>query len=163
MKALWHTKTLFIQWWKYKWSFKFDHCTVCGTCDFPHKGRWLCTRCMDKERAKNPKRREALRKAGEKWHTTNYVRIPREQWKPMWPKPTGFNQKEYQKEWYQKWKWAIIPLTKWREWAKKWVRLPLYKWHPIPFDIWPRGKEESYEKYKERMQKFDMIKSFIDK
>lgn len=165
-KAYGHTKTLFIQWWKYKWSFKYEHCISCGKVEKPHKWRWLCTRCWDKERDKNTKRKQQKYNVWHKWHITNKPRKPREEWKPMGTKKriTLEQKKEYQRQWYQKWKEAIMILNKWRIWSKKWIILPLYKWKPIPFDIWPRDdKIETYEEYKERVRKFDVVKQFIDK
>ena len=63
--------TKFIQWWKIKWSYKFDKCIICWTCKHKHKGRWLCTSCWDKERIKNPKRKESVLKASKK-HSNKY-------------------------------------------------------------------------------------------
>lgn len=165
MKKYWHTKTLFIQWWKYKWSFKYEHCISCWKVEKPHKWRWLCTSCWDKERDKNPRRKEVKQKARHKWHVTHKPKKPRDEWLPMWPKRflTEEDKKKYRAEWYQKWKEPIIILNKGRIWERKWIILPKYQWKPIPFDIWPKTKEESYEEYKERMRKYELVKSFIDK
>lgn len=162
MKQYGHTQTLFIQWGKYKWSYKYDHCVQCGTCKFKHKGRWLCTSCHDKERGKTEKRKEVQYKATMKWHNKNYVRIPPEQHKKKWPKPTGFDRKAYQKEWYQKRKEFLDILREWKRLEKEWKILPKYKNHPLPFDIWPMWTQESYEDFKKRKEKFDKIKKFID-
>ena len=160
-----HTWTLFIQWWKYKWSQKYEHCIECWLVKFKHKGRWLCTSCWEKERDKDPKRKAVKYKAWHKWHVANKPRKPREEWEPMGTKKrlTPEQKKEYQKAWYQKWKEPIIILNKWRIWAKKWLILPLYKGRPIPFEIWPRMDDETYEEYKERMRKFDLVVKFINK
>lgn len=164
MKQYWHTWTLFIRAWKYKWSYKYDHCIQCKTCDHKHKWRWLCTSCWDKERNKNPKRKETHRVASMKWKNKNNPKKPREEWKKRWNnKQRTMTKQEYQKVWYQRWKEAIIILNKWKIWKNKWKILPEYQWYPIPFDIWPRNKEESYEEYKERMRKFDAVKKYINK
>ena len=166
MKAFWHTKTLFIQAGKYKWSYKHDHCIECWQTKFKHKWRWLCTSCWDKKRDKNPKRKEVKYKAWHKWHIINKPKKPREEWKPMWTKKrlTSEQRKKYRKNWYRKWKEAIIILNKWRIWSKRWLQLPMYKWYSIPFDIWPRNdKIESYEEYKERARKFLIVKNYINK
>ena len=68
MKKYWHTWTLFIQAWKYKWSFKYEHCIKCGKCDSKHKGRWLCTKCRDKERDKNKHRKSIKKQAWLKFY-----------------------------------------------------------------------------------------------
>jgi len=156
---IWPNKTLFIQWWKYKWSYKYDHCTECLTCEFQHKGKGLCTRCHDKKRSNNPIRKEQLLKASRK--ISEKRRIPAELHKKKWPKPTWFDQKQYHQEWYQKWKEAILLLRKWVVLQKKWHILPLYKGKPIPFaiDRW----SDSYEEYKERIRKFEVVKKYLDK
>lgn len=163
-KEFGHTGTLFIQAWKYKWSYRHEHCIKCWQVKFKHKGRWLCTSCWDKEKDNDPNRKEQKYNAGHKWHVINKPRKPREEWKKRWQKPTWFYKKEYARQWYQKWKEPIIILNLWRERQKRWIIQPLYKWKPIPFDIWPRdNKIETYEEYKERMRKFQVVKQFVDK
>lgn len=165
MKAFWHTKTLFIQWWKYKWSFHFDHCTQCGKCDKKHKWRWLCSSCWEKDREKSDRRKEQKYQA---WHRFSIKkRIPKElqrKKKPIFTREElTVHRKEAYTKWYTEWKEAILILRKWQELKKLGIVLPEYKWKPIPFDIWPRDdKKEIYEQYKERMRKFDHIKAYID-
>ena len=64
--------TLFVQWWKIKWSYKFQCCIKCNSCDFKHKWRGLCTRCWDKKRDKTRKRIEQKKITKAKWHKDNY-------------------------------------------------------------------------------------------
>jgi len=163
MKAYWHTKTLFIQAGKYKWAYHYDHCIECWKVDKPHKWRWLCTRCWDKQRDSDPRRKQIKLKASRKF--SEKKRIPLELQKKRWNKWwwTPEDKKAYQKQWHYKWKEAIIILNKWKIWERKWLILPKYKWKPIPFEIWPKWKDEKYENYKERMRKYEVVKSYIDK
>jgi len=154
MKAYWHTKTLFIQWWKYKWACKYDHCINCLKCDKKHKWRWLCTSCWDKERDKNPKRKEIKHKAWMKWHVINKPKKPREEWKKMWPKPTWFDQIQYKKDWYRMNREPILLLRKWESRKKKWLPCIEYRAPKrtvyLPFD-------DLIKNYKQ----FEMIKSYL--
>ena len=128
MKAYWHTKTLFIEWGKYKWARKHDFCTSCLSAKKPHKWNWLCIACHDKQRAKN--RKWALRKQQVKHYYKNRllyilttVSNPR---KKPWQKPKGFNKIEYRKQWYRKNKKAILLYRK--EWYRKNKKVMLLKW-----------------------------------
>lgn len=164
MKKYWHTKTLFIEWWKYKWARKYDYCIYCKNVEKPHKWRWLCTKCWDKERDNNPNRRKVKKKSSEKWHKNNYQYIPIEEQKKKWTKKQRTKTKaQYQHEWYTKWREPILLLRKWIILKRKWYILPEYKLHAVPFDIWPKIKDEPYELYKERIRKFELIKNYINK
>ena len=114
-KEFWHTKTLFIQAGKYKWSYKFDHCKECGNCDHKHKGNWLCTRCHDKKRDNNYKRKLIKQKAWKKWHELNYKPViePKK-------KAKNFNLKEYQKQWRKENIDALLLKEKTIRMMKKW-------------------------------------------
>ena len=172
MKAFWHTKTLFIQAWKYKWSYKHDHCIKCLWVSFKHKGNWLCTSCWDKERTDNPLRKASRYKASMKFHNANYVRIPRDQWKKMWPKPTGFDEVAYKKQWYQKNKLYLATLKKWKLWLEKWIPCISYRGYPLPLQDLDKpytkmmsesDEEIAINSWKERMKLFDMMRIYIDK
>ncbi len=170
MKKFGHTKTLFIQWLKYKWACHYDYCIECKWVKFKHKGRWLCTSCWDKERANNPKRIEIRQKAWKKWHEINKPRKPREEWEKMWPKPTWFDQKEYRKEWYNKWKVAILSLNRWAVRKKNWLPYIEYLWKPLPFESLAKPfdknmtcTQKEYDKWKNNVALFEKIKKYLTK
>lgn len=108
MKKHGHTWTLFLQNWKYyKWSYKFDNCTVCRTCKFKHKWNWLCIGCYDKQRkVYNPKRIINLKKQ----QLVNYFRgrinlfLNKTEKSKRWRKKflTEEAKIQYKKEWYNK-------------------------------------------------------------
>ena len=104
MKQYWHTKTLFIQWNKYKWSFKYDYCISCKWVSKKHKWKWLCTSCFDKKRKENPKR--AFNLVKQQWKHYYKTRIlmflEKTEHKKKKVNFTKEDFKEYQKEWYQK-------------------------------------------------------------
>lgn len=169
MKEFWHTKTLFKQWWKYKWSLKYNYCIECKTCDSIHKGRWLCTKCWDKERNKNPKRKlqkykshikhyDYARIFNTKWFRTriddiltNYARDKKNQI------TANLNRKEI---------WSI----------KKRIKRRLDKWLPclkiiinwkiryLPFEDLIKPKDINlYEEWKEKDKQFKILKKYYDK
>lgn len=161
-----HTKTLFIQWWKYKWSYKYEHCISCGKVDKPHKWRWLCTRCRDKKRDQDPKRKEQKYKACIKWHENNYKRIPREEWKPMGnlKRLTPEQKKEYQHQWYMKNREVIWLLRKWEVRKRKWLPTIQILWKHIPyFDITKPLALERYDEWKKNMELFDKVRKYLNK
>ena len=178
MKRYWHTNTLFIEWWKYKWSRKYDTCVCCKSPKKPHKWNWLCIACFDKQRAK--KRKWALKRQTWKCyyknrllHILTTIKDPR---KKPWVKPTGFNQKEYRKQWYQKNK--EIMLLKWEVARRREKGLPclkaFIKWKEMyfPFEniekpdtlhsqnpkIW-----EEYEKWRINIEKYDLLYNWYNK
>ena len=175
MKAFGHTKTLFIQWWKYKWACHYDHCIKCLWVSFKHKWNWLCTSCRDKERANDPNRIITRRNASLKWHTTNKPRKPREEWAKMWPKPKWlFDKKAYQKEWYEKNKIYLATIKRWKEWQSKWIPCISYRWYPLPLQDLDKPKvqdnmldsidwKKTMNAWKERMKLFDIMRIYIDK
>lgn len=174
MKTFWHTGTLFIQWGKYKWACKYDHCIECLWVSFKHKWKWLCTSCWDKKRANDPNRIETRKKASTKWHTINKPRKPRSEWAKMWPKPTWFDQKAYQKEWYENNKVYITTIKKWKEWQSKWILCISYRGYPLPLQDLDKPKivvsriddewtQKALNDWKERMKLFDIMRIYIDK
>lgn len=56
---------------KGKWAWKYNSCIKCGTKKIKHKGRGLCLHCWDKERSRNLKRKEDVKKSQAEW----YLRI----------------------------------------------------------------------------------------
>lgn len=174
MKKYWHTKTLFIEGWKYKWARKHDCCTSCLSAKKPHKWNWLCIACHDKQRAK--KRKWALKRQNWKHyyknrllHILTTVSDPR---KKRWKKPTGFNQIEYKKEWYRKNR--KVMLLKWEveRRRKKW--LPCLemrvKWKTryFPFEGIEKPSHTSlntrtYREYEKLKEKYDLLYNWYNK
>ena len=64
---------------KNKWAWKFDKCVKCETKKkfgkYIHKGRGLCMACHDKERAKNPKRAENLKRQKQRYYE-RFLKLP---------------------------------------------------------------------------------------
>ena len=156
MKQYWHTGTLFIRWWKYKWANRYNYCTECKTCKFRHKGRGLCTSCWDKQRASTPNRIETRKKACLKHHRANYRYIPREEWKPMWPKRrlTLEEKRKYQREWQRKNKFILSFLS-----TDESLPFPKYKGYAIKLDFATGTPSEIEDKTK----LFTLLKAWIDK
>lgn len=175
MKAFGHTGTLFIQWGKYKWACRYDHCIACLWVSFKHKWNWLCTSCWDKKRHNNPERIASRKRAWKKWHEINKPKKPREEWAKMWPKPTWlFDKKAYQKQWYEKNKIYLATIKKWKEWQSKWTPCISYRGYPLPLQDLDKPKvqdnmldsiewKKTINAWKERMQLFDMMRIYIDK
>jgi hypothetical protein len=91
----------------------------------------------------------------------------------MWPKPTGFDQKAYQKQWYEENKIYLSTLKKWKEWSEKWIPCISYRGYPLPLqdldkpatihDISNERREIIMREWKERMNLFDIMRIYIDK
>jgi len=169
MKKYWHTGTLFLQNWKYyKWSYKFDFCIECKTCNFKHKGRWLCTSCRDKERDKNETRKKQKYNISKKWHKKNYEPV-----KERKKRKSNFNPVEYRKKYYNENKEVIKYLAKVYRMKKKWLQcikiiinwkqrfLPFTELLEKPTTTWLNFK--IYEEWKEEQRIFDLIKLFYNK
>ncbi len=171
-KMYWHTKTLFLQNWKYyKWSYSFDHCIVCGTCKFKHKGRWLCTSCWDKER-KNKRNRKISRKIA--WVKYSFRRRIKH-WldtkiaPKYWPARilSEEDKKEYKKSWYEKHKEVMKLISKAYRMEKKWLN-PLkimvnWKTRLLPFTTLEKPKmttDPKYDEWKKNQSDFLKIRSY---
>ena len=157
MKIHWHTKTLFLQWNKYKWSIKYDHCIKCKTCDYKHKGRWLCTRCIDKERYAKPKRKEVLRKSALKWSRQH-------------TEEEKIRKNLIQKKYYLKNKEVLQLILKARRRVQRWLPCLqiIIKWKTryLPFESLEKPTtvtHTDYEQWKENQRAFDLIRSFYNK
>ena len=122
MKAYWHTKTLFIEWWKYKWAKEHNNCVLCGRCDFPHKGKWLCTKCYDKERLKNPARKKQIAKNNRNWLVNNREEIQEKR-------------KQAKKLYYNIYKEELNFIAKWKRYKKAWKQV-IHIWK-FPLPVWP--------------------------
>ena len=172
-KEYWHTKTLFLQNWKYyKWSYKFDNCQNCWTCDFKHKWRWLCTSCFDKERKVNSKKR-LFNLAKQNWK--HYYRkrvelfLTKTEHKKKKVNFTKEMQVEYKKEWYKKNSERISIIRRWEKRKKKWLPCLEYitskKTIYLPFEglekpwaifNWEHFTKE-YLEWKENYRQFNII------
>lgn len=156
MKAYWHTKTLFLRACKYSWSYKHEHCTECGTCDFKHKWNGLCTSCYDKKRAKKLDRKLWNRERQLKYMRTSEV--------------FREYQRKRKREEYSKYGEAISVLRKWDRWKKsgkkvieiniKWryYALPLSQIHKPEWHT----EDEKMEQYKEDSRIFESILEYIN-
>lgn len=164
MKKFWHTWTLFIQAWKYKWSYKHDYCIECWKCDFKHKWNWLCTSCWEKKRDNTKRRKEVKRKAWLKRHQNNYQ--PRERKK----RESNFDKEKYKKEWYQKNHEAILLKAKADRMRKKWIQVlkMIINWKEkyFPWE-WLLEKPityinnfKKYEERKEQQRQFIILKNY---
>ena len=169
MKKYWHTKTLFIQrWnWKYKWSYKYDHCIECGKCDKKHKWKWLCTRCRDKKRDNNQKRKEQKYKAWLKYHQKNYNPVIEKK-----ERIKTFDIKSYRKIRYNKNKELIKLKLKTQRMIKKWLSCMqmIIKWkiYFLPFTEMIEkpcitgNNFKLYNERKEQQKQFILIKSYYE-
>lgn len=168
MKKYWHTWTLFIQAWKYKWSYKHDYCVVCWKCDFKHKWNWLCTSCWDKKRDNNERRKEIKRKAGLKYHEQNYKPVIERK-----KRVKSFDAKKYRKEWYNKNIEALKLKAKAYRMMKKGIQClkMIINWKEkyFPFEwliekpttTWNKFKE--YDQWKEQQRQFIILKKYYEK
>lgn len=169
MKQYWHTKTLFIKAGKYKWSYKYNHCIKCWTCDHKHKWRWLCTSCWDKQRYNTPKRKEVRAKASQRFCEKN--RIPRDQWKKMWPKPKWlYNEEEYKKQWYNDNRPALLLMWKAKRLIQsgKPVMQMMIKWKTryLPFETLEKPKamtDPRYNQWKKNNEEFQILMRYWKK
>lgn len=153
MKAHWHTGTLFIQGGKYKWSYKHDHCTECGTCKFKHKWNWLCTSCFEKKRANKPKRKLVRHKATNTWIEKNRDQFNKYQLK-------------WHNEYYQKNKEVINLLWAGLRHQKAGKPVLIVQGKPIPFMelIKPKSvTDPEYPKWKKNDELFLKLKNFLEK
>ncbi len=181
MKKYWHTKTLFIQpWtWKYKWSYKFEHCVECLTCNFKHKGRWLCTSCWDKERKAKKKRSIKLKIASRRFSFRKRIKFWLEnQPKKKWPRPFLESEKKTRKEiaqdYYKKNKEVLnIKGAVWRRRQKGLFCMQAnFGWKIVflPFESLEKPKkfdnpnyEKEYEIWRKNLKDFEILKSFYFK
>lgn len=153
MKAHWHTWNLFIRGWKYKWSYKHDHCIECGTCKFKHKGKGLCTSCTEKKRAKNPKRKLTLEKANTTWIKKN-----RDQFNDY--------QRKWHNEYYHKNKEVMDLLRAGLRYKKAGKPVLIVQGKPIPFMelIKPNSiSDQRYAEWKKNNELFLKLKNFLEK
>ena len=175
MKRYWHTNTLFIEWWKYKWSRKYDTCICCKSPKKPHKWNWLCIACFDKQRAK--KRKWALKRQAWKCYYKNrllyILTTAKDPRKKRWQKPTGFDYKKYRKEWYRKNR--EVMLLKWEVARRREKGLPclkaFIKWKEVyfPFEWIPdkpyanNPNSVTWEDYEKVKRQYDLLYNWYNK
>jgi hypothetical protein len=58
-------------WGKHRKKDTYEKCITCATTEIRHKGNGLCLRCYDKNRLKNPKRVEQVKKIKDNWYKKN--------------------------------------------------------------------------------------------
>lgn len=164
MKKYWHTGTLFIQWWKYKWSYKYEHCIWCGQCDKKHKWNWYCINCFDKQRKKkNPKRIINLKFQWLRHYYKKRVLLFLEK-KERKKKIKTFDVISYRKQWYLKNKERVKLEKKWNQEKLLWNNvleiITKKKTIYIPFMQLQKDYCNSYEEYKENQRKYNLILEF---
>ena len=94
---------------KTQWTYKWKCCQQCGTKSkkgkYKHKGNGLCNSCFDKKRAKNPKRKLALKNQHDKW----YNRVKGTEQHKLYSKKTIYEwQKSHPLKYKSNWKRAHI-------------------------------------------------------
>lgn len=181
MKKYWHTKTLFIQWWKYKWSYKYEYCIWCKWVEAKHKWNWYCTKCHDKRRRASKQRRWQLKIQWVKFHfkqrALQYLE-KKERKRKYITIHTPESKKEYQRQWYiknkaknselyklkskiQRMKKAWKPMLQMIIWWKT-VYFP-FEWIEKP-NIVCIGKTEEYtsdfKKYLQDKRWFEVLKEY---
>lgn len=165
-KQFWHTKTLFIQNWKYKWSYKYNYCIECWTCNFKHKWNWLCTSCREKKRDKTKARQETKKKAMLKYYKLNYkpVEIRKK-------KESNFDTKKYQKQWQIENKEVLKLFARIYKMQKKWLNciqiIVNGKIRYLPFTEMLEKPVttnfDNYEKRKKQQIEFEVLRKYYFK
>ena len=158
----WHTWTLFKQWNKLRWSYKYDFCQICYTCNSKHKGNWFCTKCYDRLRNKKKSRKEQQKKSSNKYHIKNYKHTFNIKWYKgkikrilEEDKYKEMRKKAYNK-WYDKEKYIKNIL---KEWSIKRTTI---------FNIWNKNIYLPFEIVDKKwrwinVEKFNLIKQYYDK
>ena len=170
-KIYWHTKTLFIRWWKYKWSNKYDHCINCWTCEKKHKWNGLCRKCWELERDKNPYRvfmKKRMRRKN--YYKTRLLKILDKKEKPRrWQIPflTPETRKKQKLLWYKNNFERISLERKVKRRLKN--NLPCLKMIIncnevlFPFESLEKPKtftSDKYDEYKEKLKQFEILTAF---
>lgn len=170
MKNKWHTGTLFFEHWKYRWSYKFDTCQKCKTVEFPHKWRWLCTSCWDKERGNNKNRKYTKKKAGVKFHIkSKLLKILETPVKSRKKREKTFDVKIYKREYYERKKPALKLLAKIDRRLKNWkacLKIMInWKERFFPFDWIERPScmtSPDFPKYEEQRREFEILREYYN-
>lgn len=169
MKNQWHTKTLFIQWWKYKWAWHYETCIECKTVKFKHKWKWLCSSCFDRDRKKNKQRVTNLKIQSFKFHYKNralqYLTKTKHKKKKL-----NWDIVKYKKEYYENNRVVILLINKAKRLRKRWfncLKMNIKdKVIYFPFEWIEKPKtytDKDYLDYKQKMKEFDLIVNFYRK
>jgi hypothetical protein len=159
MKKYWHTKTLFLQNWKYyKWSYKYNHCIVCGTCNHKHKWKWLCTSCFDKQRYNDPKRIITRKKISNNYYLKSKTDIIKKE-------KIYNNIKKYQEK--NKEILRLLRLVRYKK--NRWYKIMEYninwKIKYLPFETLEKPKthnDKNYNKWQQDIKDFELLKKYYD-
>jgi len=171
MKKYWHTWTLFINWWKYKWAYKYEHCIECWQSNSKHKGKWLCTKCWDKERGKTGKRKRQNMIKSRKFYYKERILmfLVKTEFKKKKRNWTNESMDIYKKEWYKQNKERISLEKKTKTRLKNWLPcLQMYiKWKLRYFAFaWidkPKVKPEFDLNYQKTKKEYNILKSYYEK
>ena len=170
MKAYGHTKTLFIQAWKYKWSYKHDFCISCKNVSSKHKWKWLCTKCFDKNRREDSKRLFNLAKQNWKYYykTRILMFLEKTEHKKKALNFTKEDQKIYQKEWYTINREAILLKWKADRMKKRWetVLIAFIKWKERYFPFTNITRPPMWHdmiEYREKDRQYILLRQFYNK
>lgn len=157
MKKYWHTKTLFLQNWKYyKWSYKYNHCIVCGNCNHKHKWKWLCTSCFDKQRYNDPKRIITRKKISNNYYLKSKTDIIKKE-------RIYNNIKKYQEK--NKEILRLLRLVRYKK--NRWYKIMEYninwKIKYLPFETLEKPKthnDKNYNKWQQDIKDFELLKKY---
>jgi hypothetical protein len=155
MRNLGHTKTLFITAWKYKWSYKYEHCIICWTCDRLHKGKWKCTACFERLRTKNKILKNNNQVAYQKKIKDN-------------PEFKIYKTKKA-KEYYQRNKQAICIINRGKRRKEKdlpcMVLILNWKQAYLPFESIekPKFAYQDYSEYKKKIKELIAVQTYLKK
>lgn len=158
---------LFLKWWKFIWSFKFEKCINCWTRKFKHKSKGLCTSCFDKKRSEEKEYKKKRKIKDAKYEFKNKILWNLNKEKNMNKnKKIIFYKKEVEKM-KEKWK---IPL-KMYIWEKL-IELPFenldrprlkwtqYSWKKERFKEKNDKYEEEIKKYRKKLKIFYLISNY---
>ena len=174
MKNKWHTGTLFMQAWKYKWSYKNDTCIECGSCKFKHKGKGLCVACYDKKRKiDEPKRKFNLAKQGWKhyYKTRVLMFLEKTSHKKKKRKKSKEDIRKYKNEWYHKNKEALSLKARVYRRRKKWLpclqMIVNNKTVYFPFSEISKPTQAfwspEWQEYAEKRRQYDILREYYQK
>ena len=166
MKIYWHTKTLFLKWNKYKWSYKYEFCIDCKRCDNIHKWNGRCVKCWDKNRNKSEKRKIKNKLTSIKYQYKTRILKWIEQTEKK-KKMKVFDEKKYKQEYYQKNKEVLLLIKKWNKLKKLWWEfMYIFIWGKmriLPFKTLKKPKpynKELYEQWRENIKQFSLLKKY---
>lgn len=173
MKDKWHTWTLFFKGWKYRWSYKYEHCIECWQTNNKHKGHWLCTYCHEKARTDSPIRQRQKKIIRARHYYRYRVDLflnkpaPIKRWRVK--VLTREERLQQQKDWYKRNSPRIS--------LQKQIKTRLKKWLPcmqivikgetryLPFESLEKPStttNDNYEQWKEDIENFKILKAYYE-